>query len=352
MALVLVFVVTAQGCSNLGYYAQSLAGGYDVLAQRQPISEVLQNPDVSQPIKDKLKLVLQVRTFASEHLALPDNDSYRTYVDLKRPYAVWNVFATPEFSMKMDEWCFLFGGCVRYRGYFDQHDADQFAEQLRQQGFDVYVAGIDAYSTIGYFDDPVLNTILKRDDVLVASLIFHELAHQVVFIKGDTAFNEGFAVAVEQEGIKRWLTQAGSPEMLRQYEQHKQRHDQFVALVTNTRKRLEQLYDSQMDAEQLRTQKQQLIKEMKQQYQTLKSNWNGYPGYDAWFDQPINNAQIAAVVTYQDYVPAFHQLLIQHHNDMKSFYQAVAALGDLSDQEREAALDHLLAAAHRYNFSS
>jgi predicted aminopeptidase len=337
----MIIVLAAPGCSNLSYYAQSVAGGYEVLANREPIPQVLQQPDVTQTIKDKLKVVLKIRDFATRQLDLPDNDSYRTYVDLHRPYAVWNVFAAPEFSMTMKEWCFLFVGCVRCRGYFHEQDAQQYASGLREQGLDVYVAGIAAYSTIGWFDDPMLNTIIQRDEIRLAGLIFHELAHQVVFIKGDTAFNEGFAVTVELEGVKRWLDHEGTPDMLATYRQRKARHKQFVALVNKTRDRLAQLYDSDTAPEVMRKRKEVIINGMKQQYQQLKASWNGYSGYDRWFAKPINNAQIAAVTTYRDYVPAFQQLLARNHNDMAAFYQAVEKLGDLPAKAREQAITNL-----------
>jgi len=343
--LVFLAVVSIQGCSNFGFYAQSIAGGLEVLTHREPITDVLENPDVSQDVKDKLGFVLQARAFASKELSLPDNDSYRTYVDLKRPYAVWNVFAAPEFSMKMEEWCFLFAGCVRYRGYFDEKDADEFAADLRKQGLDVFVAGIDAYSTLGWFDDPMLNTVMKRDKTQLAELIFHELAHQQFYVKGDTAFNEGFAVAVANEGIKRWLAQKGTSEQVTQYRQRKHHEQQFIELVTQTRQRLEKLYDSQMDIGQLRQQKANVIEDMHVKYLQLKTHWNGYKGYDSWFSMPINNAQIAAVVTYQDYVPAFQRLLAQQHNDFAAFFQAVKKLGELPTDQRQAELLQLGATA-------
>ena len=338
---VIFLVLFLSGCSNLGYYAQSVSGGLGILMNREPISEVLEKPDVTDEVKQKLKAVLKIRSFASESLSLPDNDSYRTYVDLKRPYVVWNVFAAPEFSMDMEEWCFLFVGCVRYRGYFDEQDAKVFGADLQKEGKDVFVAGIAAYSTIGWFDDPVLNTIINRDEIRLAGLIFHELAHQQVFIKGDTAFNEGFAVTVEIEGIKRWLTTNGSNENVAEYEQQKFRRKDFVALVKQARDRLEVLYQQDLPDDQKRQKKADIIESLKAEYQTLKQSWDGYDGYDKWFEHPINNAQIAAVTTYRDYVPAFQALLQQHNNDLSAFYQAVERLGDLPKEQRQQRINAL-----------
>ena len=345
--LIIVFVIlltllVTVSCSSISYYAQSIAGGYKVLAGREPVDEVLADPEVSDEVKEKLKAVIKIRDFATSDMQLPDNDSYRTYVDLKRPYAVWNVFAAPEFSMKMKEWCFLFVGCVRYRGYFDEADAQAYADTLREEGLDVFVTGISAYSTIGWFDDPMMNTIIKRDEIRLAGLIFHELSHQVVFIKGDTAFNEGFSVTVELEGVKRWLEKNGSPELLAKYRERKARHKQFVALVTETRNKLEELYKRTLDVKDMRAEKVAIIENMKSEYQKLKSGWNGFAGYDRWFSKSINNAQIAAVTTYRDYVPAFQALLAEKKYDMPAFYKAVESLGDLDSEERLDAINALL----------
>ena len=337
-----IIVLATAGCSNIAYYAQSIAGGYSVLAGREPIDEVLSDPNVSQSVKDKLKSVLEIRDFASSDMQLPDNDSYRTYVDLKRPYAVWNVFAAPEFSMEMKEWCFLFVGCVRYRGYFEESDAEAYAKELRQEGLDVYVAGIAAYSTIGWFDDPMMNTIINRDEIRLAGLIFHELSHQVVFIKGDTAFNEGYSVTVELEGVKRWLAHKGSPALLEKYKARKARHKQFVALVTNTRDELEALYKTKIAPAEMRQRKVAIVEQMQAEYQKLKTSWDGFAGYDRWFSKPINNAQISAVTTYRDYVPAFQNLLAKKNHDMEAFYKAVEELGELDAEERQAAINSLL----------
>jgi len=339
---VFVLVLITASCSNIGYYAQSIAGGYEVLAGREPIEDILADPATPAELKGKLETVVKIRNFATSDVQLPDNDSYRTYVDLKRPYAVWNVFATPEFSMEMKEWCFLFVGCVRYRGYFDETDANSYADELRGEAFDVYVAGIEAYSTIGWFDDPMMNTIINRDEVRLAGLIFHELAHQVVYIKGDTAFNEGFAVAVEIEGVKRWIEKNGSPDLLTKFEVRKDRHRQFVELVTSTRDKLAVLYKEPLSAEEMRNIKRDIIQNMQSEYQQLKQSWDGYDGYDRWFSQPVNNAQIAAVTTYRDYVHAFQALLADNKFNMPDFFEAVKSLGDLNSDRRQEAISALL----------
>jgi predicted aminopeptidase len=336
----LLFLFT--GCSTLGYYAQSIAGQYQLLSQREPISELLQDPSTPPALKQKLRTVLEIRDYASNALALPDNGSYRTYVDLKRPYVVWNVFAAPEFSFELKEWCFPFAGCVRYRGYFHEADARKYAAMLQKQSLDVYVGGVPAYSTLGWFNDPLLSTIIKYDDAHLAGLIFHELAHQQLYVKGDTAFNEGFATTVETEGVKRWLAQQGNAQLDKQYQQQKARYKEFVALVTQTRDRLEKLYHASLTPQAMREGKHQIQQQMRDRYQQLKQQWQGYSGYDHWFSGPLNNAQLASVTTYEDYVPAFRHLLQREHGDFSAFYKAAADIGALPPAKREKALRDLL----------
>lgn len=334
-------MLVISGCGNLGYYAQSISGQMEILRKRESIEGLLENPQLDTSLRRKLSLVQEIRTYASDALGLPNNDSYRSYVDLKRPYVVWNVFAAPEFSFDLKEWCFPFAGCVRYRGYFSRDDAETYAGGLKQEGYDVYVGGVEAYSTLGWFDDPVLNTILRRDDARLAALIFHELAHQQLYVNGDTAFNEGFASTVEVEGVKRWLANKNDQQLQLEYNKHSQRQQQFVALVETTRERLDRLYQSDLSDVDKRLQKKSLIAQLQSDYQQLKTEWDGYRGYDAWFSTDMNNAQLANVFTYQDYVPAFQHLLQQQHGDFPAFYRAVAQLAALDKDEREQALHSL-----------
>ena len=336
------------GCSNLGYYAQSIAGQIKLLSAREPIEELLQDNSTDPALKDKLRKVLEIRSFASRSLALPDNGSYRSYVDLKRPFVVWNVFAAPEFSFKLKEWCFPFAGCVRYRGYFAEADARGYAAEMRAQSLDVYVGGVPAYSTLGWFDDPILNTVIHQDAVNLAGLIFHELGHQRLYVKGDSAFNEGFATAVELEGVKRWLAQQGDEQLDARYQQQKARRKQFVALVMQTRDALEKLYQSDQAPQAKRADKQAIQQHMREQYRQLKQQWQGYAGYDNWFSGALNNAQLAAVTTYEDYVPAFQQLLKQQHGVLPAFYEAAAKIGALDPAARRSAM-HALLVAHKEN---
>lgn len=328
------------GCSALGYYTQSIGGQMEVWDKQQPISELLAASDTSGPLREKLQAVLAIREFASNELALPDNDSYRSYADLQRPFVVWNVFAAKPYELTLKRWCFLFAGCVGYRGYFSQADAQEFAEKLAAEGLETYVGGVAAYSTLGWFDDPLLNTVMDRSAARIAGLLFHELAHQQLYVEGDTAFNEGFATTVQLEGVRRWLDKNGNEQQRREYAQFQRRQSDFVALVTQTRDRLQTVYQQDLSDTEMSVRKMEIKAELREQYQQLKKAWGVSVGngasYDAWFEQDLNNAQLAAVTTYRDRVPAFQRLLAKHGGNLAAFYRACAELGEMPEEERVA----------------
>ena len=330
------------GCTNIAYYAQAVKGQMWLMAATQPIREVVNNSATDSGLRQQLEQTIAIREFASSELALPNNGSYRSYADLGRPFVVWNVFAAPEFSVEPQQWCMIFVGCVNYRGYYDKNNADHFASELRQSGIDTYVGGVPAYSTLGYFDDPVLNTFLRFGDQKVAHIIFHELAHQLVYAEGDSAFNESFATTVENEGMYRWLTRSAASEQLRDLKTQQERKAQFYRLVADTRDKLRAIYASSMAPDAKRLGKMEVIAEMKRTYADLKVSWGGYGGYDQWFKQPLNNAALGSVSLYTQWVPAFHALLEQEGGSLPRFYQRVAALAHLPKIERSAALDKLL----------
>ena len=331
------------GCSTVGYYAQSINGELNILAKRQSISQLIQSKDISPELKQKLTTVLRIREFSTRQLDLPDNGSYLSYVDLHRPYVVWNVFAAPEFTLELKKWCFLFAGCVGYRGYFSQQEALEFAKSMQAKGYDVYVGGVDAYSTLGWFDDPLLSTVIKYDDVHLAGLIFHELAHQKIYIKNDTAFNEGYAHTVELEGIKRWMVFNGTPGMDSKYQESTRRRKDFVKLITGTGEKLKQLYSSQLPDVIKKNRKEQIFHAMRSEYLHIKEQqWGGYSGYDAWFSDDLNNAKLLSITTYTDYVPAFKALFKNENENFKKFFAAVREIGELPEAERKKRLDQLL----------
>ena len=326
------------GCANIGYYWQSVKGQFDVWSRQQDIATVLGDANTPEATRDRLARVQQMREFAVRELALPDNASFTRYADLKRPYVVWNVFATPELSLKPVTWCFPIAGCVSYRGYFSKEEAERYAADLAKGGHDVYVGGVPAYSTLGWFADPVLNTVLGYSNPQLALLIFHELAHQVAYVRDDTVFNESFAVAVEREGIKRWLARHGSAQDKANYERGLARRDSFVRLVETYRERIKALYQSELDPGTMRARKKEIFTDMVGDYQKLKSGWDGFTGYDRWFEQGPNNANLASFATYTQLVPAFQALLAREGGDLPRFYGAVKELALLPRDERLAAL--------------
>ena len=340
-------LLSISACSNLGYYAQSAAGQLDVINRTESIESILSRPETDPVLKTRLQLVLQIRDFASSNLGLPDNDSYRSYADLERPYAIWNVFAAPPLSLEATRWCFPFAGCVSYKGYFNEQDAKDFAVELKKQGQDVYVAGISAYSTLGWFDDPMLNTIINRYDPELAGLIFHELAHQQVYVQDDTEFNESFAMTVELAGTKFWLDsikkdKQNSEKIYQNFVARKKRRIQFVALVMETREKLAMVYQADTGDDEKLIQKAAAIKTLRKQYATIRKAWQGYPGYDKWFSNEINNAKLGSIGTYHRFVPAFKKLLAKEKT-FANFYQAVTRLSTLEKMDRHTALDKLVA---------
>ena len=341
VALLIVAALPA-GCANISYYLQSVRGQLDIWSRQHDIENVIDKPTTPEPLRQKLKAVLAMREYASEELALPRNMSYRSYANLERPYAVWNVFAAPEFSIQPHKWCFLFAGCVNYRGYFAKNDADAFAAEVAAGGYDVFVGGVPAYSLLGYFPDPVLNTFITYPNAHLARLIFHELAHQVVYVKDDSVFNESFAVTVEQEGARRWLAIHGAEADRAAYAQISRRRADFVKLIEGYRERLDTLYKSGSDPQAMRARKAELFREMRADYDKLKVSWGGFAGYDRWFSQEPNNALLASVVIYTKRVPAFQALLAREGGDLPRFYAAAKALARMSKPERTAALDRLM----------
>ncbi len=332
--LITMVAASLCGCANIGYYFQAVGGQMEIWNRSRPIEKLVGDERTDAALRARLSLVLKVREFASRELALPDNRSYRKYADLQRPFVVWNVFATREFSTAPIEWCFPFAGCVAYRGYFSEQGAEKFAAGLRSQGHDVFVAGIPAYSTLGWFDDPVLNTFIFFPDAEIARLTFHELAHQVVYVSGDTVFNESFATAVELEGVDRWLARAGTREERAAFDATQQYKRGFVELVMKFRARLGQLYASPLAEEEKRRKKAEAFAELKAEYLQLKESWKGFAGYDRFFAGEMNNANLVPVATYSELVPAFLHLLARNDGDFMRFYAEVKELGELSKDER------------------
>jgi len=328
------------GCSTTSYLLQAASGEYHVMHAREPIERVLADPHTPPDLRARLLLVQQARAFASDSLGLPQNHSYTTYADIKRPYVVWNVVATPEFSVTPHHWCFPVAGCVTYRGYFHEQAARKFAARLRRKGYDVAIDGVPAYSTLGKLPDPVLSSMLRYDDDDVVATIFHELAHQVLYVKDDTAFNEAFATTVEDAGLERWLVHEGAPpERIQAFRADEAREAAFVKLLAESRTRLVQLYASKEAPETMRARKQEIFAALAEQIHALqKSEGVNDTLYDDWIEEGLNNARLASVATYYDCVPGFKRLLASEDNDFERFYAAARALARLPRAQRDAQL--------------
>lgn len=337
MVTILSAAVSIGGCAQLGYYAQAAQGQFSLLSSARPIDEWLSSPEVDENLKEKLEKVKSIRAFAARELALPDNQSYTTYADLKRPYVMWNVVATPELSLKPTQWCFPVAGCVTYRGYYSKEAAQAYAEELRTKHFDVDVSGVPAYSTLGWFNDPVLSTFIQYPDGQLARLVFHELAHQVVYVPGDSRFNESFAVAVEEAGVARWMELHGSEKLRSAYAAYESRKRDFLHLLMKHRDALEANYARDVSDEEKRREKAAIFQSLQNEYQGLRASWGGYAGYDKWFSEPLSNAHLSAVATYHDYVPAFRALLAQQRS-LDEFYRAVRELSVMGKKERNQRL--------------
>ncbi len=329
------------GCADLAYYRQAAAGQWALWQARQPVAEALADPAASPALRRRLEIAQALRAFASTELALPDNGSYRDYANLGRPWVVKNVFAAPELSLEPRRWCFWIVGCLSYRGYFDAEAAQRLANELRASGDDVYVADISAYSTLGWFDDPLLNTFIHWPTGRLAELMFHELAHQRLYIADDSAFNEAFATVVGRLGAERWLEQRGAAREREDYATDYHRRRGFLQLVATSRERLAALYASSWSEAGKRIGKREILAELRDRYRVLKREWGGHAGYDRWFDQDLNNAKLAGVSTYYRLVPAFETLYEREGRDFAAFYRAAEAIGRLSPAEREARLREL-----------
>lgn len=343
LAPAIVTVVAAtmlSSCSSLSYYAQAARGQLSLVAQARPIDDWLADASTRPALRERLSAARQIRRFAIEHLHLPDNGSYTRYAQLPRQYVLWNVVATPELSLQPIQWCFPVAGCVNYRGYYSHDAALAYAAQLREKGHDVDVAGVTAYSTLGWFRDPLMSTFIHYPDVELARLIFHELAHQVVYVAGDSRFNESFASAVEHEGVAAWLDCCGDAAMRATYARYSERRQDFMALLLRYRDQLERCYDSTLPDEDKRATKARLFAALQHDYQALKRAWGGYAGYDPFFAQPLSNAHLAAVATYNDWLPALRALR-RSHPDWRSYYAAVKEIAELDDEAREQALARL-----------
>lgn len=329
------------GCGDFDYYLQSAEGQLEVMQKSRDIPDLLADPECTPELRQQLNQILQIRQYASTALHLPDNNSYRSYADLGRPYVVWNVVATPEFSLAPLTWCFPIAGCVPYRGYFDQQKASEFAAGLKEQGRDTLVYGVAAYSTLSWFDDPVLNTFAGKSELYLASLMFHELAHQQVYLPGESNFNEAFAKTVEIEGVRRWLTDHGKPEDIEGYNARLLLEQEFLQLARRFQGKLSELYQHPMSDFEKRDKKAVILESFKSEVTLLSRRHDGFRGFDQWLEPTLNNARFASLSTYYELVPAFQNLLHLHSGDFQVFYTQVKRIANAPPEERASVLNHL-----------
>lgn len=341
----IVWSLLLNGCTTISYYGQAISGHLSLMAGRQPIGQLLEQNDVSPELKQRLLLARSIRDFASDSLKLPDNGSYRSFVATSREAVVWSLVATEAYSVDPKQWCYPVIGCASYRGYFDPEMAQREAERLIGQGLDVALEPVPAYSTLGWFDDPLPGTVIGWKEWRLAGLIFHELAHQRLYIAGDSAFNEAFANTVQQTGVALWLSSTQAAEQMQAWQLAQQREREFVELLLRTRERLHSLYQSAVAEVEMERGKRALFDGLVGDYQRLKRGWSGFAGYDAWFGRELNNARLASVATYENWVPAFKLLFRRADGDFVTFYQACEKLAALSAKERLAEMQRLRDAA-------
>lgn len=312
----------ASGC----YIMQAARGQLAVMRARQPIDKVIARPATTDTLKSQLIRARNIREFASRQLGLPDNAAYRSYADIGRRYVVWNVVATPEFSIEPRQWCFPVAGCVAYRGYFSEAAANRFAAQLKEQGDDVIVGGVTAYSTLGHIADPLLNTVIGYGELDLAALIFHELAHQVAYLPGDSAFNEAFATAVEEAGVARYAAQLEDRTMLARWQQRRRLRIEVTGLIITARADLARLYRTRIAPEAMRARKAERLTQLADGIRAIEKREGRSSGYGGWIDQGLNNAQLASVATYYDQVPRFEAILKDDCGDyLPCLYERVRA---------------------------
>ncbi|MGH1487133.1 MAG: aminopeptidase [Cellvibrionaceae bacterium] len=330
--VVCLFLLLLNGCSTIGYYSQSVIGHTSLMLARKPIDDVLETAD--DKLKKKLSTAVEIRRFASSHLSLPDNKSYTSYVQLKNDPPIWNVVAAEPFSLKAKQWCYLVIGCASYRGYYNKTDAEKYSEKMKAEGYDVALIGATAYSTLGWFADPLTSAMLRRSDASLAELMFHELAHQQFYIKNDSRFNEAFASAVGEQGAMVWMNTTGQQELLSEYLLRLSVRDDFLVLINETKVSLKALYESDLDIDGKSVGKEKIFSDMKLAYEELKKNkWNNKGWYDRWFSYPVNNARLVAIATYRDLVPSFIALFERCDKKFDRFYQRVEAISKTQDKD-------------------
>ncbi|MGE5258612.1 MAG: aminopeptidase [Hyphomicrobiales bacterium] len=340
--IAIFLAMTLCGCQSASYYSQAVVGQARIMLAQRPIAELLEEPGTSQALREKLSYVLALREFARTELLLPVGGAYLDYVDLHRSRVVWNVFAAPELSLEPKTWCYPLVGCASYRGYFAPQEAENYSADLSREGYDVFVAGALAYSTLGWFDDPVLSTFLQLDDTRLSALIFHELTHRMLYVAGDTSFNESLATTVEEEGLRRWAAASQTPGLLAEYDRRQRLNDRFIALVSHRRNELSELYAGDFPVARKRAGKTAIFGALRRDFEAEKLKVPEMAMYDHWFASGLNNAGLASIAVYHDLVPAFKSILSSSHGDLAAFYQECGRLSRLPIEKRQQHLRQMM----------
>jgi predicted aminopeptidase len=341
--IILILIITPLcACSSLDYFSHLTKGQFDLLWQREPVDELLASNAISDRLRERLLLAQKIRHFAETELRLPVDDAYSSYSDLGREYVVWNVYAAPELSLQAYTWCYPLLGCMAYRGYFEESRAYAAAKELESEGYEVKVGGVQAYSTLGYFDDPLLNTFLFKQEPGFIELLIHELAHRKLYIQDDTAFNENFATAVGYLGTQQWYAGLGQEAQFNTFNQYKEQFQTLIDFLLGYKDKLLQVYThSDLTDDQKRMQKQLILDALKTEYHQLKQSLDWDDRYDQWVFS-MNNASFATLSNYQQWVPAFIRMFEQQGGDWSRFYQVIEGLAEQEKPLREAALNKLL----------
>lgn len=332
MVIILLFI-GCSGCSTVSYYSQSIAGQTEIWMKQQPIDKLLSDPKIKPALKQRLEFVKAIRQYSIDELGLPENNSYLSYADLNRQFVVWTIYATPPYSLEPKTWCYLVVGCLGYKGFFSEKAARDELTKLQKQGLDVYMGGVVAYSTLGWFDDPVLSTMLNWSDLELAKVILHELAHQLLYLKDDTVFNESFAETIAIIGVRKWLEDYNNKELAFEFEQLRKVQQLFIKLVFKYKDKLQHLYQSDLSAIAMERKKSEIFKALQTEYEAKKKNWLTVT-YNNWFSNNLNNAKLVSVVTYHEYVEDMLVIYKKSGRQMKHFFDIMKRLSQCNKNRR------------------
>lgn len=333
------------GCVELGYYLQCAAGQLEIMRLSRPLPTVIGDPQTPSETRRKLRKVQAMRAFAVTELGLPEGKSYRHYADLDRPYALWNLVAAPEFSLEPKQWCFPIAGCVNYKGYFKVESARSLADKLRANNYDVDLYGVQAYSTLNWFADPILNTFIDSSETRLAGLLFHEMAHQLIYVEDDSSFNEAFAMSVQNAGVMRWFRQQGDSAQWQRFQQSQRQQNLFHNFLSSTRQQLKNLYQQDLPVASLRTAKQEIIGNALERYHRLRRSGQLDARFENWMQRGLNNARLSGIATYRKLLPGFQALLQQTEGNLELYFRRVRELAEWPIEQRHNHLLELATAA-------